>query len=61
MRYRVENGQCTTERLTEPFRPFGVPQNATFLGIDYLGAESTTLGLLVDSFFDEGSGKNLFC
>lgn len=58
MRYRVDivTGRCESERLTEEFRPFGVPANSTFHGIDYLGATSNALGLLVDSFSKDMGG-----
>ena len=52
MRYRVDiaSGRCEKEPLRDEFRPFGVPSNSTFHGIDYLGAEIAGLGLLVESF-----------
>lgn len=37
---------------------FGIPEDATFFGADYIGAEVTGLGVLVDQFHhrDENGG-----
>lgn len=49
---RGSYGPCMATRLSNSFRPFGVPPNAVFTGREYLGAEVTGLGLEVDVFID---------
>ncbi|XP_019864297.1 PREDICTED: halilectin 3, alpha chain-like [Amphimedon queenslandica] len=58
-RYRVYEGHCTKSEIesTESFPDFGIPENATFFGSDYLGAEGPNLGVLVDNFYHrDGEG-----
>lgn len=49
-------------KLTDPFQPIGVPQDATFYGIDFLGAEVSNLGVRVDQFHhrDEQSKEKCY-
>ena len=54
MKYnQTAGGRCMGYKLTNSFRPFGVPGNARFEGRAFLGAEVTGLGLEVDQFVDE--------
>ena len=53
--YRVNilNESCEVFKLTEPFRPIGIPKTATYLGEAYLGsAESNHAGLKVQHWED---------
>ena len=53
--YRVNilNESCEVFKLTEPFRPIGIPKTATFLGNAYLGSsESDHAGLKVQHWED---------
>lgn len=62
MFYRVERGQpCEKRPLTDEFRPFGLPSTATFVGIDYIGAEVTGLGVKVDQFYDQNGRGIVEC
>ncbi len=47
---------CKRYPLTSTFRPFGVPPQAVFEGIEYLGAEAAGLGLMVDQFLENHEG-----
>lgn len=55
MGYRLDltTGKCSSRPLNESFVPFGVPSEAKFGNIDYLGAELPGLGLKVDSFHEK--------
>ncbi|XP_065919769.1 mammalian ependymin-related protein 1-like [Dysidea avara] len=50
-RYDYDSGQCTQRPTQYPFRPIGVPANATALGQGYIGASGIPgAGMLVSSF-----------
>ena len=56
--YKVNilNESCEVVKLTDPFRPFGIPKNASYLGEAYLGsAESNHAGLKVQHWEDRST------
>ena len=58
-RYDYRTGQCLSRTIDEPFRPFGVPPNATSYGQFYIGTSGDPeAGMLVNVFGGEfGEGK----
>ena len=56
----MSEGRCTSGTIPADmqFPDFGVPEDSTFFGADYLGAEIEKLGVLVDQFHsrDEHGG-----
>lgn len=53
MRYRVDLRASTCEEfpLTEEFRPIGISSDTEFNGVNYIGAELTSLGVKVDEYY----------
>ena len=45
--------RCTAYAFYHDWHPIGI-HDARFVGREWIGAETTTLGLLVDEFFDRG-------
>ena len=57
-RFNLKTKECKKQPITRPWRDFGIPQNATFLGESYLGSSAVpNANLLItiwkDSFVDE--------
>ena len=59
MKYNITTkpqGRCMGYKLTNSFRPFGIPALSRYEGFSYLGAELPNLGLKVDQFVDALAG-----
>ena len=60
-RYDYRTQQCTSRMIDEPFRPFGVPPNATSYGQFYIGTSGDPeAGMLVNVFGGEFREGEIF-
>ena len=55
----MERDLCTKREINETFYHYGVLRDAQFFGTDYLGAEVSGLGVLVDQFGQQFESTNI--